>query len=41
MLRIPLAGVGLANNINLQARRRTHIEEGGNQNESDGIPILA
>src|SRR5947207_9743480 len=33
--RIPLAGVDLANNVNLQARRRTHIEEGEVESEDD------
>ena len=31
--RIPLAGVNLADNANLQAHRRTHIEEGGDEGE--------
>ena len=30
-----LAGVDLANNVNLQTPRRTHIEEGGDESESD------
>ena len=33
--RIPLAGVDLANNVNLQACHHMHIEEGGDENESD------
>ena len=35
--RIPLAGVDLANNVNLQACRHMHIEleEGGDEGESD------
>jgi hypothetical protein len=32
---IPLAGVDLANNVNPQARRRTHIEGGGDKSEPD------
>jgi len=34
--RIPLAGVDLANNVNLQARRRMYIEEGGGESDPDG-----
>ena len=32
---IPLAGIDLATNINLQGRRRPHIEEGGEEGEDD------
>ena len=30
-MRILLAGIDLANNVNLQARRHTYIEEGGDE----------
>jgi len=34
-MRIPLAGIDLANNVTLQARHRTHIEEGGAESEEE------
>ena len=35
-MRIPLTGVDLANNVNLQACRHMHIEEGGGESDPDG-----
>lgn len=36
--RVLLAGVNLANNANLQAHRRTHIEENEEESEQDDTP---